>query len=107
MIIVILGILAAIAIPRYIDLTSDAKSAAEKGVVGGVRSGIMTYYAENKAWPSALDSATDGTASSSNLFFSNVLSQGVDDSNWSKSGSAYTGPAGNTYTYDSSTGTFQ
>ncbi|MBU2103079.1 MAG: prepilin-type N-terminal cleavage/methylation domain-containing protein, partial [Candidatus Omnitrophica bacterium] len=37
MIIVILGILAAVAIPKYYDLSSDAKNATEKGVVGGVR----------------------------------------------------------------------
>ena len=44
MIIVILGILAAVAIPKYFDLQTQAKVSAEKGVVGGVRSGIATYY---------------------------------------------------------------
>jgi prepilin-type N-terminal cleavage/methylation domain-containing protein len=36
-IIVIIGILAAVAIPRYIDLTTNAKDATAKGVLGGLR----------------------------------------------------------------------
>lgn len=39
-VIVILGILAAVAIPKFTDLTDEANIAAEQGVVGGVRSGI-------------------------------------------------------------------
>ncbi|MBU1726790.1 MAG: prepilin-type N-terminal cleavage/methylation domain-containing protein, partial [Candidatus Omnitrophica bacterium] len=42
MVIVILAILAIVAIPKYFDLQSDARSAAEKGVVGGVRAGVYT-----------------------------------------------------------------
>lgn len=37
MIIVILGILAAVAIPRYIDLRSDAANATARGVLGSIR----------------------------------------------------------------------
>jgi len=36
MIIVILGILAAVAVPRYIDLKADAELAAVKGMAGGL-----------------------------------------------------------------------
>ncbi|MDI6606503.1 MAG: prepilin-type N-terminal cleavage/methylation domain-containing protein, partial [Candidatus Omnitrophota bacterium] len=42
MIIVILGILAAVALPKYFDIQANAKVSAEKGVVGGVRAGIAT-----------------------------------------------------------------
>ncbi len=38
MIIVILGILAAVAIPRYIDLRNDAANATARGVLGSLRS---------------------------------------------------------------------
>ena len=108
MIIVILGILAAVAIPKYYDLTDDANEAAEKGVVGGVRSAIHTYYAENRAWPSALDDAASGSdASSSNPFFDDVLSQGGVTDDWSKDGSGdYVGPNSGEYAYGSSTGSF-
>jgi len=37
-IIVIIGILAAVAIPRYLDLTRDAANGTAKGVLGGLRS---------------------------------------------------------------------
>lgn len=44
MIIVILGILAAVAIPRYADLKSDAEAAANSGYIGGLRSAIAIQY---------------------------------------------------------------
>ena len=37
-IIVIIGILAAVAIPTYIDLTNDARNGVARGVLGGLRS---------------------------------------------------------------------
>jgi len=37
-IIVIIGILAAVAIPRYIDLTTDAANGTARGVLGALRS---------------------------------------------------------------------
>ena len=109
MIIVILGILAAVAIPKYYDLTTDANTAAEKGVVGGVRAGIHTYYAENRSWPSGLDDAANSsTCTESNAFFGEVLAQGgVASSDWSKDGSGqYVGPNSGTYAYDASDGSF-
>ncbi len=106
MVIVILGILAAVAIPKYFDLQSDAKTAAEKGVVGGVRAGIHTYFANSKAWPATLDSATDGAASKTNAFFTTVLAQGGVTADWSKSTLTYTGPTTATYTYTPADGSF-
>lgn len=106
MVIVILGILAAVAIPKYFDMQSDAKTAAEKGVVGGVRAGIGTYFAQNKAWPATLDSAANGAASKTNAFFTTVISQGGVTSDWTKSGLTYTGPTTATYTYAPATGAF-
>lgn len=45
MVIVILGILAAVAIPKFVDLSSDAKTAAAKGVAGGLSSAASINYA--------------------------------------------------------------
>ena len=114
MVIVILGILAVVAIPRFIDLREDAQLAAEQGVVGGVRAGIALWrvgYETGKAgytpkYPSTLDDAAGGAASTNNQFFARVLDHGITDSNWSKSGNTYTGPAGGSYTYDPAKGTF-
>jgi len=47
MVIVILGILAATAIPRFISLRADAQSSAAKGQLAGVRAAIAIAYAQN------------------------------------------------------------
>lgn len=49
MVIVILGILAAVAIPTFFNLQEDAKKAAVKGALGGLRSGIAIWYAKTAA----------------------------------------------------------
>lgn len=60
-IIVVLGILAAIAIPKYQDISSDAKEAACRSALGALRSGVTIYYANQAVktstatWP-AVDS---------------------------------------------------
>ncbi len=55
MVIVILGILAAIAIPRYVDLSSRAQIAAAKGSMGSIRAAIAISIAQNNgAIPAAL-----------------------------------------------------
>jgi type II secretory pathway pseudopilin PulG len=41
MVIVILGILAAIAVPRYLNLTDDARAASRAGVTGALNSAIQ------------------------------------------------------------------
>ena len=45
MVIVILGILAATALPKFVDLSADAKQAALKGVAGAIASGGSINYA--------------------------------------------------------------
>ena len=45
MVIVILGILAAVAIPKFVDLSSDAKLAATQGVAGAINSAFAVNYA--------------------------------------------------------------
>ncbi|MBM4323095.1 MAG: prepilin-type N-terminal cleavage/methylation domain-containing protein [Deltaproteobacteria bacterium] len=45
-IIVIVGILAAVAIPRYIDLTQDAANGTARGVLGGLRSANAIMFAD-------------------------------------------------------------
>jgi len=46
-VIVILGILAAIAIPKYIDITERAKLAADRSQLGALRSSTHLLYAQN------------------------------------------------------------
>ena len=44
-VVVILAILAGVALPKYFDYQADAKEAATKGALGGIRSGIANFYA--------------------------------------------------------------
>lgn len=107
MIIVILGILAAVAVPQYFDLTSDAETASELGVVGGVRAGIQTYFAENRAFPTTLGGGA-GVCTTANVCFGTVLGQGGVTSDWTvnTAGINYSGPAGGAYSYTAASGSF-
>ena len=69
MVIVILGILAAVAMPKYVNMQDEAKSAAAKGVIGTIRSAIAIQYAKTAlsgtpAFPVIADAA--GSTSGSN-----------------------------------------
>ena len=45
-IIVIIGILAAVAVPKYIDLTQDAANGTVRGILGGLRSQNSLMFAQ-------------------------------------------------------------
>ena len=45
MVIVIIGILAAVAIPKFSDLTENAKVASTRGSLGAIRSAVAVEYA--------------------------------------------------------------
>jgi MSHA pilin protein MshA len=66
-IIAVLGIIAAVAIPKYVDMISDAKESACKGALGGLRSAISIYYANTAlktgtaTWPPMDSIMTVGT----------------------------------------------
>ena len=47
-VIAIIGILAAIAIPRFIDIRSEAYIAQRDAIIGSVRAGILTVSARNQ-----------------------------------------------------------
>jgi prepilin-type N-terminal cleavage/methylation domain-containing protein len=72
-IIVVLGILAAVAIPKYQDISSEAKEAATRAALGSIRSGITIYYANQAVstgtatWPSLVQLGTYGS----------VMAQGI------------------------------
>jgi prepilin-type N-terminal cleavage/methylation domain-containing protein len=110
MVIVILGILAAVAIPYFYNLSADAKDAAEQGVLGGIRSGITTYYSNNKAFPATLDAASNAVCGTTNACFDLVLTQGgITSSEWTRvSNTSYThtGTNTSTYTYTPASGQF-
>jgi MSHA pilin protein MshA len=49
MVIVIIGILSAVAIPKFIDLSDDAKKASLNGIAGALSSASAANYAARKA----------------------------------------------------------
>ncbi len=51
MVIVILGVLAAVAIPKFVDLKGDAQIAATQGVAGALNSGSAINYAARSVSP--------------------------------------------------------
>ena len=52
-VIAIIGILAAIAIPRFIDLRTEAYDAQGQSIIGSVRAGILTTASRNQVLPAA------------------------------------------------------
>lgn len=60
-VIVILGILAAVAIPKYEDMREQARVATVKGQLGSIRSAIAIQYARNALNGSAVFPTLDGT----------------------------------------------
>jgi len=62
-VIVILGILAAVALPKFVDLVSDAKASASKAGLGAIRAVVALKYSKglttgDTAYPTAIG-ATD------------------------------------------------
>jgi MSHA pilin protein MshA len=62
-VIVILGILAAVALPKFVDLTSDATRASTQGFAGAISSGNSINYATYLA----RRTVTDGSAPTSGV----------------------------------------
>lgn len=113
MVIVIIGLLAAVVVPKFTDVRTQAQSAAEDGTVAAVKSGIqLSHMGElakgNDTWPTTLDSASNGVGSTTNPLFANVIDGGVSDKNWRKTGTlryTYT-PTSSVYVYTRTTGQF-
>lgn len=63
---IVLAILAGVAVPRYIDYTDRARTAALQGVLGNVRSAASNFYANSSlsgtaAYPTLAQLTTVGT----------------------------------------------
>lgn len=121
LVITLLGILAIVALPRFITLTTQARQSARDGVVGSVRSGIALWRANSivtggpDRYPTDVefDAGVAATCAAGAPCFEGVLENGVTDGRWIKtvaSPATYTyndGTATTTYTYLLATGSFQ
>lgn len=54
-VIVIIGILAAMALPKYLDLSSSATTAAKAGMSGAVKAAFAIAIAEKKDYPTVTE----------------------------------------------------
>lgn len=66
-VIVILGILAAVAVPQFIDTADSARSAVGQSACGALQSQAVMYYASNKAQTSLATMVAAVNASSSGV----------------------------------------
>jgi MSHA pilin protein MshA len=77
-VIVILGILAATALPKFFDLSRDANVAAIRGVAGGLASaGAINYAVRSLHAASGTNTATAGTGIACATAAANLLDGGV------------------------------
>ena len=54
-VVAIIGILAAVAIPKFADMLERAREGATKGNIGAIKSAISIYYGDNTGiWPNDL-----------------------------------------------------
>jgi prepilin-type N-terminal cleavage/methylation domain-containing protein len=77
-VIVILGILAAVAIPQFYDATASARLAAASGGRQSVASGIAIYTARVKAAPTGTLLSTEVSATRCSTGVIQILSQGSE-----------------------------
>lgn len=111
MVIVIIGILAAVAIPKFISLRQDAQRAVCQSDIGAIRTGISNWYAKyhiNNSCPSGTggDCSAEGfpaagqLSNASSYFAQNFFQDGLPDTahitntsakNWSDHYNATTG----------------
>jgi MSHA pilin protein MshA len=107
MVIVILGILAATALPKFIDTTGDARTAAVQGVAGGLGSSNAVNYSASLAKgqvvgtvfasASAITGITDTTGGCTNTVAGNL----VDGVTFAASGAGTYAVSGTAGTYAS------
>jgi MSHA pilin protein MshA len=100
-VIVILGILAAVALPKFIDLTNEALDATVQGVAGGVSSSAAINYGGYIATNGAKGVAVTGSPCST-ATFNNLLQSGFPPSGgnvtWTVSGAGSCSGSGSNVT---------
>jgi MSHA pilin protein MshA len=94
-VIVILGILAVTAAPRFIDLSGEAEAAALGGVVGAINSASAVNYAGAKAGDSDAILFSDGVDSCDSIIKA-ILVEGAMPSGYSTDTTALTQDDGDT-----------
>jgi MSHA pilin protein MshA len=87
-VITILGILAAVALPRFFDLQNEAKSAAVQGIGGAVASAAAINYGAYLAKGSTVTGGVVGVSACSQAQLGGLLQGGWPDANISVTNAA-------------------
>lgn len=90
MVIVILGILAATALPKFVDLSVDAKKAALTGLAGAITSGGSVNFAERSLRGTGAGVTTSGVACTATFLQNMVDSSTVVTSGYTVTGTVPT-----------------
>ncbi len=90
MIIVILGILAAVAVPKYVDLASDAELSAKKAFTGSIQSAASICLADYAINTNASVSSINATTVFGYLKETGGLVQSVNNYTVAINGTTYT-----------------
>jgi MSHA pilin protein MshA len=101
-VIVILGILAATALPRFVNIGSDARVAAVNGIAGGLRGAVAAV--QGKWYAAGSTTATTVTTADNSVV--SVTATGVPDSSAAGIGLAVGCPSGSTTSCNGMTTTF-
>jgi len=80
-VVAIIGILAAIAIPKFADLVTKSKEGATKGSLGSVRSALSIYYGDLEGqYPVVMNTLTNNAKYLSNIPLAKVPNYHADTS---------------------------
>ena len=103
MVIVILGILAAVAVPKFYGFTTQAHDESKKAVIGNLQSAIRMYYANN-----LVAGGSGAYPAASTSLFDDLLEDGAPTSDWSVAANGTITYAGttpsSTWSYNASSG---
>lgn len=91
-VIVILGILAATALPKFIDLSTQASTAAAAGIAGGISSAAAINYGGREASP-ATGVAYNSATPCSNASIQTLMQTPLDTVNYTYTAGAIVAPA--------------
>lgn len=85
MVVIILGILSAVAIPRYVNMVATAEEAAEDAVISQLKAGLETYATEKlitegrRVWP---DNPFDALETKPDKYAAGVDVDADEDGEW-------------------------
>jgi MSHA pilin protein MshA len=89
-IIIILGILSAVAIPKYMDMKTEAEKGVAAGILGALASADAINFSKN---------ILNNTTTAANFAFTSVVAQAQLPKDWTIAAGTMTAPGGNTYQF--------